>query len=128
MTNNFDAGDLTGMFDTDDIEQNKLMAVIAYIPLLFLIPLFAANNSKYAKFHANQGLILTGYSFICGIINAFIGFLIAWIPFIGPVITGLVTAVLGISVIGLMVYGIIFTVQGNAKRLPIIGGLIDVIK
>lgn len=128
MTNNFDAGDLTGMFDTYDIEQNKLMAAIAYIPLLFLIPLFAAGNSKYAKFHANQGLILTGYSFICGIINGFIGFLISWIPFIGPVITGLVTAVLGISVVGLMAYGIIYTVQGKAKKLPVIGGLIDAIK
>ena len=41
MDNNnmFDSEDLTGSFDTNDIEQNKAISAIAYIPILFLVPI-----------------------------------------------------------------------------------------
>lgn len=41
MDNNnmFDSEDLTGSFDTNDIEQNKAISAIAYIPILFLVPM-----------------------------------------------------------------------------------------
>ena len=59
MSNNFDSDDLTGMYDTNDINQNKALSIVAYIPVLFLITWLAAGHSPYAKFNANQGLILT---------------------------------------------------------------------
>ena len=48
--------DTTEEFDAADIEKNKLMAVLAYI--IFLIPLLAAKDSPFAKYHTNQGLVL----------------------------------------------------------------------
>ena len=53
-----DTKDDTGEFDKKDIEDNSVMGLLAYIWILWLIPLLAAKNSKFAKFHANQGLIL----------------------------------------------------------------------
>lgn len=50
--------DTTESFDRDDIAKNKGMAVLSYIWILFIIPLFAAKDSKFARFHANQGLVL----------------------------------------------------------------------
>lgn len=50
--------DTTAEFDSKDITDNKVMAVLAYIGILFLIPLLAAPNSRFARFHANQGLVL----------------------------------------------------------------------
>ncbi len=128
MANNFDKDDLTGMFDTNDIEQNKALTIVAYIPLLFLIPLLAAGSSKYAKFHANQGLILTIFSFVCSIINALIDFIIGWIPAIGGIISGIISVALGIAVLVYIIIGVVNAAQGKAKKLPVIGELLDVIK
>lgn len=50
--------DNTSEFEQEDINQNKVMAVLAYIGILVLVPLLAAPNSKYARYHVNQGLLL----------------------------------------------------------------------
>jgi len=51
--------DTTASYDSADINANKTMAVLAYIPLLFFIPLVAVPQSRFGKYHANQGLIFT---------------------------------------------------------------------
>ena len=53
-----DTADTTADYAQDDIEKNKVMAVLAYFGILVLIPIFAAKDSKFARFHANQGLVL----------------------------------------------------------------------
>ena len=50
--------DHTNEFDPTDIQNNKAMGILSYIGLLVLIPIFAAKDSKFARFHANQGLVL----------------------------------------------------------------------
>ncbi len=94
-------------FDKVDIENNKVMAVLAYI--IFLIPLLAAKDSPYAKFHTNQGLVL----FIAAILAS----VVAAIPIIGWIISPIIA--LGITVLSII--GIINALGGNAKELPIIG-------
>jgi hypothetical protein len=42
--------------DPDDAEKNKIFGILAY--LVFFVPLLAAKDSPYAKYHANQGLVL----------------------------------------------------------------------
>ena len=64
--------------DATDIANNKVFAILAYFGLLVLIPILAAPNSKFARYHANQGLTL----FILEIICMFVGV----IPFIGGLI------------------------------------------
>ena len=44
--------------DPADVNANKVMGVLAYLGILVLIPIFAAKGSKFARSHANQGLIL----------------------------------------------------------------------
>lgn len=127
MSNNFDSDDMTGMYDTNDISQNKALSIVAYIPVLFLITWLAAGHSPYAKFNANQGLILTIFAAAAAIINKFIGFVIGWIPFVGDVISWLVWMVLSISVLAFMIIGIVNAAQGKAKKLPFIGDLINAI-
>jgi uncharacterized membrane protein len=56
--------------------EEKLMGAIAYIGILFLIPLLAKKDSDFAQFHAKQGLVL----FIAEIIVSFVGGII---PFLG---------------------------------------------
>ena len=97
-------------FSPEDIEKNKVISLLAYI--IFFIPLLAAPNSKFAKYHANQGLVLLILAIIIEIISRII-------PFIGVII-----GILGwIFIVILAILGIINAVSGKAKPLPIIGGI-----
>ena len=101
--------DYTAQFAPADIEANKIMAVIAYI--LFLIPLLAAKESPYAKYHTNQGLLVCLAAIAVSIVGSIIPIL-GW--FIILPIGSIIVAVLGII-------GIINAWKGTAKDLPIIG-------
>lgn len=92
-------------FDPTDFKENKLFGVLAYLGILFLIPLLAKKESPYCQFHAKQGLVL----FIAGFI--------AIIPFIGWL--------LSIVVLVFIVLGIINALSGEKKKLPLIGDLAD---
>ncbi len=110
--NNFEHGEQETVqestYSLEDIEKNKTMAGLAY--LLFFLPLIACPQSGYAKFHANQALILL----IVGVAgNVLLGIIpiIGWVllPFFG----------IGVLILGIM--GLINGFGGKAKRLPLIG-------
>lgn len=62
-----------------DIEQNKVMAVIAYLWIFCLIPLVAKKDSPYAQFHAKQGVVLALAWFIIWIVGIIP--LLGWLVF-----------------------------------------------
>lgn len=95
-----------------DDSNDKIMGIIAYIGILWLVPLLAAKDSKFAMYHANQGLIL----FLFGILVGFVGGLI---PFLGWFI---VAPIGSIMVLILAIMGIINASKGEMKPLPLIGG------
>ena len=112
--------DTTTEFDKADIEQNKAMSILAYFGPLVLIPIFAAKNSKFARYHSNQGLVLLlaaiAYGIVYGILSTII-YAISWrLGFIVSII-GLVSILFTV----LAIIGIINAVNGRAKELPIIG-------
>jgi uncharacterized membrane protein len=97
--------------DPADIEKNKVMGVLAYI--IFFIPLLAAPDSKFGKYHANQGLLLLIYWVVMTIVSTII-------PFIGWLIIGPLGSLFGLV---LFIMGIINAAQGKVKGLPLIGGI-----
>ncbi len=101
--------DTTAEFDKEDIEKNKVMAILAYLSWLVLIPLFAASNSKFAHYHCNQGIVL----WLAGVVASIFGFV--------PVIGWIVSSILGVVTFILSVLGIINAATGKAKELPLIG-------
>ena len=100
--------DFTAQMDPADIEANKTTALLSYIWILFIIPLVSAPQSKFAKFHANQGLVL----FICWVIASVLVALpiIRYFSFL-LYLVGLVYMVIGITNAN----------SGKAKELPFIG-------
>ena len=99
--------DTTAEYDAQDIEKNKVMALLAYI--IFLIPLLAAKDSKFARFHTNQGLVL------------FLGGIIASVVAVIPVIGWIVAPIAGLVITVLAIIGILNALNGRAKELPVIG-------
>ena len=108
--------DTTAECDAADIEQNKVMALLSYLWLLFLVPLFLAKESKFARFHANQGIVLAVAGTAIGIILG----IAAFIPVVN-IIVGIVGGLVELAVLALTVLGIYNAVQGKAKELPLIG-------
>lgn len=105
-------------FETTDIEQGKVMAILAYI--FVLIPLFMAKDNKFARYHTNQGLVLLiaaiGYAIIYGFLTAVLGMISS--------VLLIITSILGLGSLvftALAVLGIINAANGQAKELPIIG-------
>ena len=117
VNNIMNTTDTTSQFDPQDINDNKGMSVLAYIGFLFLVPLLACPNSRFARYHTNQGLVLFLLELAIGVVTSIFTF----IPVIGPIIGGLLSAVGGIFTLVLMILGIINAAQGQAKELPLIG-------
>ncbi|MBE6716149.1 MAG: zinc ribbon domain-containing protein [Ruminococcaceae bacterium] len=112
--------DSTAEFEKSDIDNSKMMALFSYLGPLVLIPIFAAKNSPYAKFHANQGLLLLiaeiAYSIGLFVLTILIIFTFPKLSFITSIF-GLVN----LAFFVLAVIGILNTLNGKAKELPIIG-------
>lgn len=112
--------DNTADFDKTDIEQNKVMALLSYLGILVLIPVFAARESKFARFHANQGLVLCIVAILYGIVYSILTSVIltiSWRLYSLVSIIGL----LSVFLVVLAVIGIINALNGKAKELPVIG-------
>ena len=102
--------------DKYDIEQNKVFAILAYIGILFLIALLVAPNSRFARYHANQGIVLFLAAFLVGC-----GALVL-LPI--PLIHALIVPVwlfLPALVFAFVVMGIVHAASGEYKPLPWIG-------
>lgn len=85
--------------------QNKLLAALSYVSILFLIPLLFTQNDEFAKFHARQGARL----FVCNAIGTVLGsiFPVGWI--------------INLLLIYLMVVGIKNALNEKWEPLPYIG-------
>ena len=87
-----------------DVEENKAIAALSYAWILCLVPLLGKRKSKFAQFHAKQGLVL--------FIIELIGTLVYWFPIFGQAL------MLVLVVVSIM--GIIKTLNGEWWKIPYI--------
>ena len=87
-----------------DVEINKNVAAMSYLWILCLVPLLGKRNSKFAQFHAKQGLVLFGIELIAS--------LFIWFPVLGQLF------MLALIVISAM--GIVKTLNGESWEIPFI--------
>jgi len=87
-----------------DIEANKTLAALSYAWILCLVPLLGRRDSKFAQFHAKQGLVLFVIEIIAG--------LIFWVPLFGQLL------MLALAVVAVM--GIIKALNGEWWKIPYI--------
>ena len=116
----FNTADTTAQYDPADVEKNKAKGVLAYLSWLVLIPIFAAKDSRFARFHANQGLVLFIASAIFGVarwILSEILLAISWRLYFVTIIISL----FGLVFLALAIIGIVNAATGKAKELPVIG-------
>ncbi len=125
--------DSTGKCDEKDINDNKGIAILSYFGPLVLVPLLARKDSKYARFHANQGLLVfitnIAYAIIHSILMAVLRAIFPWNWSYGifggrGFVYNALSTVLNLAwilITVLAIIGIVNAVSGKAKELPIIG-------
>jgi uncharacterized membrane protein len=114
--------------DPADVEKNKVMGILAYLGILWLVPLLAAKDSAFARYHTNQGLVLILASIAVWIVSFVLDFVLVFIPVVGWIMMALLHFGLFIGIIVLVVLGIINAANGVCKPLPLIGNRFTLIK
>ena len=111
-------------------EENKkletkdlVLAVLCYLAILILIPIFMVKDEKFVRFHIKQGFPL----FIADLALSVIGVALGWIPVVGAIL-GWVCGALGLVLLVLSILGIVNAVQGKEAELPLVGQVIAHIK
>jgi len=112
--------------DPEDASNHKLVTALSYVTFLFVVPLLAAPKSKFARFHANQGICLFGFQLALGLVTPIFLKTFSVLPFMDS-LAAFVVSVLNIVPLLLMILGILHVLQGRAVRLPLIGGF-DILK
>ena len=115
-----DTPDTTGEFEAEDINKNKAMAILAYFGPLVLIPILAAKDSRFARYHSNQGLLLLLACFGWSVLSSILNWIILAISWRLYFLTSIISF-LSVIFLVLAVLGIVNAANGKAKELPVIG-------
>lgn len=109
-----------GEYSAQDIQQNKILAVFSYIGFLFLIPLLACRNSRFARFHANQGIVLfiseVLFNFCLGVLRFVNRLSLIHFSWLISLLNAFTIVFLVLSI-----WGIVNVCTGKAVKLPILG-------
>lgn len=93
----------------------KLWAMASYIPLVAALALLISGESKYVRLHGRQGLLVFLIFFVC--------IFIYLVPFIGPLLGGLIQ--FGLFV--LSVFSMYQALIGNWWKIPVLGDIAEMI-
>jgi uncharacterized membrane protein len=108
--------------DADDAEKNKIFGIVAYLWILWIVPLVAAKDSPFARYHANQGLTLFILSVALWILEEIISGVFYMVMPGGFGIISLVFGLVWLGELVLVVLGIVNAARGKCVPLPLIGG------
>jgi uncharacterized membrane protein len=104
--------------EPEDAENNKIFGILAYLGILCLVPLFAAKESPFARYHANQGLVLFLVEIALVILLQIVDMILA---VIGIPLVSVFLSLLWLGVIALLILGIVNAAAGKCVPLPVIG-------
>ncbi len=105
------------------IEEGKIFAFIGYWGLLFLVPILAKKDNKFAVFHGKQGMVAC----IAAIAVLIVMHILLIIPYLGLVLY----YILWLVVLVICVFDIIGMIQaltGKYWKMPILGDIAEKIK
>ena len=105
--------DLAERFDKETNDQARISSALAY--LFFFVPIVMHPESKFARYHCNQGLVLLMLEFL-GIVG------LAEIPKVG----GFLSFLCLLFCLFCLVRGMVLALKGQAKRIPFFGKLVIV--
>lgn len=104
-----DTNDTLEEIEMGDSEQNKLMAILAYIGPLVIVSFLLAKDEPFVKYHIKQGFVL----FVAEVVLWFL-MMVFW--FLFPI-----WQILNLVVFVLAIIGIVNVLGGKEKQVPLLG-------
>ena len=117
--------DKTSEFNKNDIAENKVISCFAYMGLLFVMPLWGASDSPFARFHANQGMVLFINEMVLSIM-VFVSHILVMcnvLPDAMRVVRTVLLLILYLMMFIFVIFGMVNALRGKAKELPLIGSI-----
>lgn len=109
----------------EEIERGRLIAAIAYLPVLGIVGLLGMPENRYVGFHARQGLLLFLAELVVWTGLAIVHSSIGRIPILGFLIVVLLDFVCWMALLAATVYGVIKGASGEMTRLPVLGDYVE---
>ncbi|MGI5959739.1 MAG: hypothetical protein ACOX60_10030 [Massiliimalia sp.] len=100
----------------------KVIRALAYVPMLFWLPLVCYPNDRIERHYANQGLWLLILNVIVGLLRWIVMKVFGSIFLLGT-LAGIGFSIIGFVLFLLMVFGIIKAVLNDYFQIPILGAI-----
>ncbi|HIY96657.1 MAG TPA: DUF4870 domain-containing protein [Candidatus Borkfalkia excrementigallinarum] len=105
----------------DELMQKKAICSLAYLfGILFFLPLIIYPNDEFAKFHANQALVVLLTVIVGEVIFGILTGLLGAVAFLGTLF-GILCGVFGLIMLVACILAILGVVREERYELPIIG-------
>ncbi len=106
-----------------DVGNHRAMAILAYIPILVVIPLIFGQQSRFVRYHTNQGFLLFILEVlrwgIMSVLYTGLPLLFRWHSILS--LFGFVNGAISFLFLALAIVGILHVVSGHCEELPGIG-------
>ena len=103
--------------------EQMMTAILAYLGILVLIPLFAVKKrDEFIRFHLRQGIVLFVIEIIIWVAAAFLLFPFGFFAF------GWLMNLIGLAILIVIVIAIIRAVQGDMWEMPIVSNFTNMVK
>lgn len=106
--------------DGKDSRNEKLVAAMAYLGILVVVPFFMERKTQFVRYHLGQGAALFAVEILYGIMYQLLAvtvLMVSWRLYLIIRIAGYAAFVFPV----ISVIGIINVVNGQEKALPVIG-------
>lgn len=117
--------DYTGAYSKSDAEENRVYAILSYIPFVCFYPFFAiSKKSPFVKFHANQGVVLFITEIILSALMWAINFGVSLLAIVRDILAfplSITSSAVQLIMTAGIAYGIYLAATGKAKEMPVIG-------
>ena len=106
-----------------DIANNRAVSYLSYLGFLFLIPLVTAGNSPFARFHANQGLVLFLFEIALGVLVSILSPILLMAFWVVGAFLVVILQVVWLLPLIFAIVGMLNVSRGYMIKLPIIGNI-----
>ncbi len=101
-------------------DEDTLMLVLAYLGVLALVPYLTVTDSDYVRWHAKQGLTLTGVWLAANIVLG----ILTEIPGLG-MIFGLISPFFSLAIVAIFIVAMVKAIQGERWPIPVVSDLTE---
>jgi uncharacterized membrane protein len=101
------------------------LAYFTIIPAILFLLIEPYNKNRFVRFHSFQSLGVSLVALIVGALLRVVGFVVFFIPMLGPLLVWLVSGIVILAFFVLWAVLVVKALQGEMFKLPVVGGFAE---